>query len=179
MNPPSLYEALLGPRFDQLAVPVACLHRPGAQLRCCGRAQVERGSGWLAQLTGWVMGLPPAADDVPLQLLIEVDDGTETWTRDFGGHRLRSRQWAARGLLCEQMGSLRMHHLMEIEQGALRLRPQKVAVCGLRLPRVLWPQVQTAEFEQGGRYGFDVSASLPGIGRIVRYSGWLASGEAT
>ena len=63
---------------------------------------------------------------------------------------------------------------------ALKLRG--VRFLGVPLPRFLAPSVFTFESEREGRYHFEVEASLPLLGRIVRYEGWLerkASGEST
>ena len=44
---------------------------------------------------------------------------------------------------------------------------------GVPLPRFLWPYCVSSEFEQDGRYHFDVMIGLPLVGRLVRYRGWL------
>ena len=44
---------------------------------------------------------------------------------------------------------------------------------GMPLPRFCWPRIRAAETEQEGRFRFDVEIGLPGIGRLVRYRGFL------
>ena len=43
----------------------------------------------------------------------------------------------------------------------------------LPLPASLFEGVRCREFEQDGRYRFEVEARLPLVGRVIRYEGWL------
>jgi predicted DCC family thiol-disulfide oxidoreductase YuxK len=36
-----------------------------------------------------------------------------------------------------------------------------------------WPRIKAFETGAGGKFRFDVEIGLPGIGRLVRYRGWL------
>lgn len=50
---------------------------------------------------------------------------------------------------------------------------------GFPVPRMLLPVSETAEsVDAEGRVTFDVAVSLPWLGRIVRYRGWLAPDDA-
>ena len=57
----------------------------------------------------------------------------------------------------------------------LRCLGEPVRLFGmLRLPASLFEGVRCREFEpEEGRYGFDVEARLPLVGRVIRYQGWL------
>jgi len=48
-----------------------------------------------------------------------------------------------------------------------------VQVLGLRLPAAWFEGVSARESEHDDRYHFDVGASLPLAGLLVRYRGWL------
>ncbi|AHD01491.1 NAD(P)-binding dehydrogenase [Leisingera methylohalidivorans DSM 14336] len=54
----------------------------------------------------------------------------------------------------------------------------KARLFGVPLPQALCPQSVSTEFETPeGHLGFDISASLPRIGLLVRYSGYLVLPE--
>ena len=55
----------------------------------------------------------------------------------------------------------------------LALLMRGMRCCGVPLPRALWPQIAATETERDGVFCFDVEIGLPGIGRLVRYRGWL------
>jgi hypothetical protein len=44
---------------------------------------------------------------------------------------------------------------------------------GVPLPLALAPRIGAREWEEEGRFRFEVAASLPLVGEIVRYAGWL------
>jgi Domain of unknown function (DUF4166) len=44
---------------------------------------------------------------------------------------------------------------------------------GIPLPLALAPQGIAREWEEQGRFRFDVPIALPLVGRIVHYTGWL------
>jgi hypothetical protein len=58
--------------------------------------------------------------------------------------------------------------------GRLRLVLRRWTFLGIPLPIGLAPQGHAIEFEQDGRFRFDVAIRAPLIGPIVRYRGWLA-----
>lgn len=53
-------------------------------------------------------------------------------------------------------------------------RPRIPQIDILRLPRFMRPWTRAQErVDDLGRFTFDVEIGLPGIGRLVRYRGWL------
>jgi hypothetical protein len=60
------------------------------------------------------------------------------------------------------------------------LRLQRGRILGVPLPRCLWPRIVANErVDDAGRFRFDVTIGLPGIGRLVRYRGWLEPADIT
>jgi len=49
----------------------------------------------------------------------------------------------------------------------------RVRVLGIPLPAAWFAGVHAREYERDGRYRFDVVATLPLIGLLVHYHGWL------
>ena len=62
---------------------------------------------------------------------------------------------------------------LEAAADGMALKLQGVRLLGVPLPGFMSPSVCTFESERDGRYHFEVEASLPLLGRIVRYVGWL------
>ena len=112
----------------------------------------------------------------PVQVSIEARDGAEAWTRSFGGRRFRS--WmsldGARHME-EQFGPFSFRLLATADPVGLSMRVASWRIGPLPLPRRLAPHVIAREdVDEEGRFRFDVSVTLPGLERLVRYSGWLA-----
>jgi hypothetical protein len=171
----SLYRRLLGPRFEQLPPTVRRLHQPGARFEAAGECRVQRGDNSAARMLADIMQMPPPSEHLPLRFSIDSgEDGAETWRRDFGDHVFVSRLWADQGGLCERTRLATLRYDLELEHGILRMQLRGFRSLGLPLPRALWPTIATAESERDGRYCFDVRASMPGVGLVIRYRGWLA-----
>jgi hypothetical protein len=149
------------------------LHKVTATSRWSGRADVERGRGLAARLVAWMLGLPPEGRDQALSVMFEPIEGREIWTRTFGASVFRSVQDEHGGLLRERAGSVTFLFALETSGEGLALILRGVRVFGVPLPRVAHPRVRTFESERDGRYHFHVEGSLPLVGPIVRYTGWL------
>jgi hypothetical protein len=58
----------------------------------------------------------------------------------------------------------------------LRLSVEGARFAGIPLPLLLVPWTRATErIDALGRFNFDVEIGLPGIGRLVRYRGWLSA----
>lgn len=174
----SLYESVLGQDWERLPQPLRVLHGVRQRGVFEGEAQVEVGSRFIARGLRRLIGFPKAADCVPVRVTIEREGGVERWTRAFGRQRLRSELSTpadgARGVVMERFGSLRFRLGLPVDHSGLSMPVLQGRWCGLTLPRRLTPTSVTRETVDAlGRFHFDVDVGLPGIGRIVRYRGWL------
>ena len=175
--PESLYEAVLGPAFLRLPAPLRCFHQPGWGLAASGMAQVEGATGWLARAAAVAFGFPPAGE-VAVTIDISVSDGEERWTRDFGGRRFVSTLSAAAvpGRLVERFGPFAFElDLLISAAGVLGMPVRAWRLGPFPLPHVLAPvSLATEDLDEFDRFRFDVELRLPfGLGRLVRYRGWL------
>ncbi len=171
-QPPCLYRRVMGDGFDQLAPAVRAMHEVLRDSGAIGQAKVEQGSGALARLIARLMRFPPAGDHA-LHVHFAEADGVETWTRDFAGHRFTSRLGQSGGLLAEQFGPLRFYFALAADRGQLAMAIKRWSLWRLPLPKSLAPQSPAREWEESGRFHFDVPVDLPVVGRIIRYRGWL------
>jgi len=168
-----LYRRLLGERFERLPARVRELHDVSGVSVWRGRADVERGRSPLSRAVATLFGLPPAGHDQVLEVTFMPDGGTELWARRFGDATFRSMQYERKGLLRERVGPSTFVFALETSTDGMGLKLRSVRFLGIPLPAFLAPSVFTFESERGGRYHFEVEASLPLIGRVVRYTGWL------
>jgi hypothetical protein len=175
MNAPSaplLFPQLLGAGFGTLPPRVRTLHlRDGVQY-LSGEVEVVRGTRWLSRLCAWATRLPPPGK-TPITVEIVALPSHERWTRRVAGHAMPSRLWASDGLLCEKLGLVTFGFRLSAEDGSIVWRVERVHALGLPLPAAWFEDVSARESEPDGRYHFDVAATLPLAGLLVRYRGWL------
>lgn len=170
---PLVFPRLLGRSLQRLPLTVQALHLRGRTQSYSGRVNITRGKSWLARLCAFVTGMPPAMNDAPLTVEIRVTPGKERWTRDFDGHRLTSTMRRRNGRLSERLGPVAFRFQLGTEGGVLTWTVKGVRVLGIPLPARWFRGVHAQEFEQDGRYCFDVTAALPLAGELVHYRGWL------
>lgn len=165
------YARVLGAAWADVDGVVRAMHDGVAV--ATGEARIAHGGGPLAWLAVRVLGFPPAAESVPVCVAFARAHEGETWTRHFGAHMLRSRQWAGDGLLVEQFGVLRFESALEPTGDRLNIILRRWSVLGVALPRWLGPRAKAYEASEGGVFRFFVEIRHPWIGLVIRYSGWL------
>ena len=168
-----LYRRLLGERFEHLPARVRELHDLTGRSMWTGSADVERGQSLSSRMIATLFGLPPAGRDQALRVAFQVDGDREIWSRAFGTAVFRSVQDERGGLLRERVGPSTFVFALDVSPDGMALKLRRVRLLGVPLPRLMSPSVCTFESERDGRYHFEVEASLPLLGRIVRYVGWL------
>lgn len=167
--------------FSALPGPLQAFHGAEGYPVWRGRARVENGKSPIAWLLRRIIGLPEAADDVPVTVSVErtaMEGGAaEIWTRNFGGCRFSSRldlDLDRGGCLRERFGPVSFSLDVTAGNGELRLPVAAARMLGLPLPRFLLPRSEATEsVDTQGRFHFDVKLTLPVFGLLVRYVGWL------
>lgn len=174
---PVLFQQALGETFKGLPQPVRSLHTVFDQRQWSGEAKVTRGTSRLGQLLCRIVGFPPAADATPVTVTIERQGDKEIWLRNFGGKTFRSVLSLAgapgSGVVQERFGPTTFNIHLNQKDGALAYPVRSGKLLGIPLPRWMLPVSETAETAPDGIFRFDVEISLPGLGRLVRYQGWL------
>jgi len=174
-----LYRQLLPARFDELPPSVRVLHERAGLHRYRGKVEVERGHGVLSRLCAWATRLPDAGRGT-IEVEIDSTPHHERWAREFAGRAMRSHLWIGDGLLCERLGLVTFGFRLDVEPlgagHAIVWRVAKVRALGVPLPGRWFEGVGAREYERDRRYRFDVFATMPWIGRLVHYRGWLDVG---
>jgi Domain of unknown function (DUF4166) len=171
---PPLYNRVLGNTFTHLPTTVRALHTVDTQTRWSGAADVQRGNNPICRLIATLTRLPPSGANQPLSVTFTPDQlGAETWTRQFGTAAFVSVQSADGDIIREQIGPVTLFLRPTATREQLTLALEHVLIFGLHLPKRLHPTIATREYQNDARYQFEVEASLPGLGLLVRYAGWL------
>jgi hypothetical protein len=171
--PPPLYARVLGERFHALAPTLRRMHAPLRDGGAAGLARVERGRQPLARLVAALFRFPRAGEAVPVHVSFSEGPEGEAWTRDFDGRRFSSRLSQRGDLLVERFGALRFGFRLPVRDGGLEMVMARWWLGPVPLPLALAPKSLAREWEAEGRFHFDVPISLPLIGLVVRYTGWL------
>ncbi len=141
-----------------------------------GRCHVERGRGMLIELALRIGRFPRSGMDQPVTLVTQIRGTRWIWSRDFAGHKTRSELSydAGRDCVIERIGGLTIRMRPVVSQGVISIEIIGLKVFGLPCPASLLPRSVSCEWQdEEGRFRFDVSASLPWLGRLIRYHGWL------
>lgn len=118
------------------------------------------------------MRFPPEGEH-QLHVAFEERRGVERWTRDFAGHRFSSRLSQQGSRLVERFGLLRFQFDLPNLGNGLDMIMRRWSIAGVPMPMWLAPRAPAREWDEDGRFHFDVEIGLPLIGRIVHYSGHL------
>lgn len=176
--PQTLYRRVMGKRFDQLPPAVRAIHDVMGDGGAHGEARVTGSANWLGALIARVVGFPRAGHH-KLHVAFAEADGVERWTRHFGNTEFRSTLSERNGTLVERFGPARFSFDLPSDAAGLTMVMRRWSVFGFRLPLALAPRTLAREWEDHGRFQFDVAIELPLIGRVVHYRGWLLRLTAT
>lgn len=171
---PTVFQQALRAPFFNLPDSLRALHSLRGHARYRGRASVERGHNLLSRMCAAVVKLPPEMHDAVLVVNFQADEHTEVWQREFNGHCMNSRLRCRGRMLCERIGPLAFRFELHAADGVLYWNVASVRILGiLPLPTRLFSGLRCREYEYEGRYCFEVRVSLPLVGLLIHYRGWL------
>lgn len=173
----SPYQTLLGAAWHRLPVSVQAMHQPTTSHTVSGEASVTHQRTMFGHIVARVIGFPQATPNTPVRVHFDVHNGVEHWQRDFGGQPFSSLQYLGsgknKGLMVEQFGLLKFGLAVLVDDSSLRLKVRRWTCLGVPLPLALAPTTEAKEYEQDGRFHFDVAIRHPWFGLLVHYRGWL------
>jgi hypothetical protein len=171
---PTVFQQVLRAPFFNLPPSLRQLHSVRGQACFSGQVEIRRGKGLLARLCGAVVRLPPSMAQSPLRVEFEAQPRGESWRRHFGSHRMVSRLRVRNGDLVERLGPLQFRFALHAAGGVIYWNVVGVRILGLLpLPARLFRGVRCREWEEEGRYHFQVHTALPLVGEVIAYRGWL------
>ncbi|MGV3617399.1 MAG: DUF4166 domain-containing protein [Fimbriimonas sp.] len=163
------YDSTVGGAFSRLGEGVRRAH--SSPLVAEGDLRVEWSRSRLARLVARGMRLPPEGASVRTWLEVSSSPEGLLWVRDFGNHRVTTRQWASQGLLIESFGLARTCFRLVAEGDGLRYEPVGVWIGRWRVPFA--PRIEATVSEADGGWHVDVRVDHPWLGRLCRYSGLM------
>jgi NAD(P)-dependent dehydrogenase (short-subunit alcohol dehydrogenase family) len=167
-----LYRRVMGADYDTLPHAVRELHKLIGDKGASGNATVVRGSNPLARLIANLFRFPEAGEH-PLHVDFREEAGVERWTRDFSGRKFFSELSQDGNRVIERFGPMRFHFDLISQSDGLVMAMRKWSVFKLRMPLALAPRSPAREWGEGDHFHFDVPISLPIVGLVVHYRGWL------
>lgn len=169
----SLYQRAMGPAFERLAPAIARFHTLSGRHHLHGEVVVEPPTNILGRLLAWALGAPQHAASGAIVFELDVGPEAEVWTRHFPERTMQSTLRESTGLIEEQLGAARLGFVLEEAQGRLIMRLHHLHFWGVPCPAWLRPQVIAEEAGQGDALHFHVQATVPWVGRVVHYRGYL------
>jgi hypothetical protein len=173
MKAPSMYEALMGTSFPRLSPPVQAFHRLRGSHVLHGWVETEAPRTFLAKLMGRCLGTPLLPSTGAIRFELDAHTDHEVWVRHFPMNTMMSRMRLVYGELTESLGPTRLHFCLEEVEGRLVMRLTRLRFLGLPCPRWAMPVVIAEEDGSGDRLHFNVRASLPLVGQVAGYRGYL------
>ncbi len=174
--PPPLYARVMGERFAALPPAVRAIHEVLRDGGAAGEALVGRGRNPIVRTIAAAFGFPREGTH-RLHVAFAERDGVERWTRFFSGRAFSSELAEQGGLLTERFGPIRFAFDLPSDETGLRMAIRRWWLGPVPLPLVLAPRCGAREWEEGGRFHFDVAIALPWLGLLVHYRGWLEPAE--
>jgi hypothetical protein len=174
-----LFERFLGDSFDTLAPAVREGHRVHGARSFSGQSRVTRGTSLWARFLAGAFGFPPAAETVPVTVIMTAQDGGELWERRFGNKCFWSFLKIKNGKMTERFTPFTFTLGLHVADGQLFYPVASGRLGPLPLPRWFLPISTAREFEADGRFHFDVELRAPLTGGLmVHYQGWLLPDDA-
>jgi saccharopine dehydrogenase-like NADP-dependent oxidoreductase len=163
--------------FAKMPSAVRAAHVPDPACEFEGEVDIDGAGNLAARAVAWLFGFPPEGRAQPASVTIEREGDGEVWIRRFGKAVFASHLSAGgtANQLIERFGLLNFDLQARADVVGFELSIVGGTLFGLALPRVVLPSTRAkTAVDEHGRYRFDVLITLPGVGRLVRYRGWLA-----
>ena len=177
----SIYERKLGAEtFDALPPSLKRFHSDAGEPVWSGKADIKSGKGILPKIIAKLFGFPSGGTEVPVTVTVDrkldlKDQKSEHWIRNFAGKRFSSiLKTRGDGRFTEQFGPFVFEIDLVTEGGKIKMPLSGWKLGPIPLPLFLAPQSTTVEYEDDQkRFNFDVRITLPVIGLLAHYKGWL------
>jgi hypothetical protein len=173
----TLYQKLLDQAWYKLPQSLQRMHAYKTVTKAAGFAKVERGTSIASRFIAMLFRFPQAGEEIPVQVVLQSKGNGELWTRTFANKSFSSWQTEGYGrsdkLLNERFGPFTFGLALVIKSSKMYLIVRNWSFLGIPLPTLLVPYGDTYEYDDNGRFCFNVEIKHLFTGLIVRYNGWL------
>lgn len=178
--PNEIVKKWFGAEFDRLHPLLQNLHTTGGRLT--GDVKISYGKG-LAGIIGArlakKMELPQEGVHLLVVSISHDSDGLHWWRRFNDQTTVKSLfkpvGGIRKGYWLEKTGPLLMKLTVDVKNGGWHWRCLKVSFLGFTIPRWIMPRTNAYKVIENGMYRFHVEFSLPIIGSLFIYQGFLQS----
>lgn len=167
----TLYQKLMGTEFSNLA-PLLQRFHVELDKDWVGEAQISWCKNPLLRAFLWLAGLPKEANHQPITVHITPGGSSEQWIRRFGKSHMASKQKLQGSGLQENFGPIALILHSHIRQGALHQSCSRSGLLGIPLPSPFAFRISAREWQENGRFNFDVQIGVAALS-LIRYRGWL------
>lgn len=169
----SLFQQIMGDEFGKLDAALKRFHSLQGHYELEGRVQTDAPQTWAARLLALTMGTPRTASEGAVHFELQASPRAETWTRIFPAQVMRSTMGARGAYLVEKLGPARLYFELQAVDGRFRMQLQRLVFLGIPCPGWLAPRIMAEEAGGGDRLHFLIEASVPLIGVVASYRGYL------
>ncbi len=174
----ALFRTVLGDvDFERMPATTRELHRGTPAVVASGFADIDPADNLVGRLVSALFRFPKPGRQVPVHVLIEKADEGERWVRRYPDrvmHSVMSNPNSGHKTVEETFGIFSFRMKISARLDGLDMHMVSARAGWVPLPWFLVPDiVATERVDDLGRHLFDVSISLPVIGKIVHYCGWL------
>ena len=172
---PPVFRQVLGADYETLPPALQNGHDVTNFKTMTGRVDITRGKNLLTNLMANIIGFAKTQKSAPISITMDVRGHSEIWTRTIGTTDFKSVLSPSHKPheVFEQFGPTKFKMLFRVEDEKLHYDIIGASVLGIPLPKFLRPKSVTHEREENGKFIFDVDISLPLLGRLIAYKGWL------
>jgi hypothetical protein len=170
-----LFQRAIG-GFQDMPAALRAAHSPDPACDLEGQVDIDGAETWMGRAVAAVFGFPRGGQALPASVTIEREGDGEIWIRRFGSAVFSSHLSAGDGQnrLRERFGAIIFDLDAHADAEGFELSISGAHIFGMPLPRALAPSTRAnASINEQGCYRFDVLITLPVVGRLVRYRGWL------
>lgn len=173
MTPPNPYQTLIGADWDSLPEGLRLSHQ--VPLKAIGNLQVFRATRGLAGVMSRLLLLPPAGEDVPVRLMVEVQAGVAHWRRTFGSTRVNTRHTFQTQSFSEHMGPFALRFRIEASPDGILIHQLGTTAFGIPIPSWIGPRVtgKVTPSPNTDSWHIDVLIRHDRFGDICRYHGMM------
>jgi hypothetical protein len=163
----------MGPAYEQLPLPLRQFHALSGRHALQGWVKMVAPKSAPARWMAWCLGTPGQGREGAIRFELEAGEMQETWTRHFPHQVMRSRLLYEDGHVVERLGPAKVRFRLEGSADRLSMKLAGMHFLGVPCPRWLAPDVLAEETASPGRLHFRIRASLPLVGVVTDYQGWL------
>jgi hypothetical protein len=163
----------MGAEFIALPAPLQHFHSLQGTHVLNGWVEVHPPASFAARIFARLLGAPLKAQSGPIRFELKADETSEVWTRHFPGKTMQSRLVLNEGRIAERLGVARLLFALKGSPEALRMQLARLHFLGVPCPRWLLPEIVAEETATTGKLHFRVQATLPLVGMVTGYQGYL------